>query len=171
MNSTWCFTKNRLSGCNTNTLSLTHTPLIKHYPVGCCPVYRCLSLIKEHFCASLISHNEFTRGTESSFFFPQSLTATKQGSRSSVWPSFPSLGLRCGDWFFDPFFIWGRTLNLPECLCLTVDWAHVSGCVKGARMAFVSPLWNPYLILLKGEQRQHTHTLSPSPITAISCFQ
>ncbi len=81
----------------TQTLSHSHTHLsLNITPVGCCPVYRCLSLIKEHFCASLISHNEFTRGTESSFFFPQSLTATKQGSRSSVWPSFPSLGLRCG---------------------------------------------------------------------------
>lgn len=82
--------------------------------------------------------------------------------------SFPLSEMR--DWFFDPFFGWGRTLNLPECLCLAADWAHVSGCVKWARMAFVSPLWNPYLILLKGEQRQHTHTLSPFPIAAISCF-
>lgn len=169
------FSKNRLLGCNINTLSLTHLSL-QHYPSGLLSCYRRQSLIKEHFCASLISHNEFTRGADLSFFPPfstflflQSLTATKQRSRSSVWPSFHSLCLRCGtDSLIRSSAEAGHSIFLS--VCLAADWAHVSGCVKWARMAFVSPLWNPYLILLKGEQRQHTHTLSPFPIAAISCF-
>ncbi len=104
----------------TQTLSHSHTHLsLNITPVGCCPVYRCLSLIKEHFCASLISHNEFTHGTESSFFFPQSLTATKQGSRSSVWPSFPSLGL----------ILWSVLRLRPD---TQSSWVFVSHCGLGS---------------------------------------
>lgn len=160
------FSKNRLLGCNINTLSLTHLSL-QHYPSGLLSCYRRQSLIKEHFCASLISHNEFTRGADLSFFPPfssflflQSLTATKQRSRSSVLAlvSFSLSEMR--DWFFDPFFGWGRTLNLPECLSRCGLGSCVGMCKMSSNGFCIASL-KPLSDSTEGRTKTtHTHTFS-----------
>lgn len=48
-----------------------------------------------------------------------------------------------GVWFFDPLSASDRTLNLLKCLCIAVDWARVSGCVKWARISTVKAfIWS-----------------------------